>query len=132
MQADRSGIGQGYPGERGVKSPSGEHRQERRKKCPANALPGKSRIDIDRDIAGSGIGRPGAMLRSIGLAQDRTIPLDDQPGMTFAITRHAPCHFGCVRRLDLETGPAVGHERPVDLRAPGRIALRTGRTNLHA
>jgi hypothetical protein len=87
------------------------------------------RIDIDRDVARTGIGCPVAMRRTIGIARDLAIGLGDQPRVAFSIRSDAPSHFRFAGRLDLEAHPAVADEWSIDRRAGGGIALWVGRAN---
>src|SRR4051812_3707842 len=100
-----------------------QHRQQR----PADALPDRILVDIDRVLDGELVGRTRPPVAGIGVAQHSAIALGHEVGQAeFEHGGAALLHFGDIGRIDLEGGRAVQHVMPVNLRAARDIGLGRG------
>jgi len=90
----------------------------------------EGRSDIDRILDGPAVGRPGVVIAGIGVTRDGTGLLGDQIGKTARQQRLlAACHFGRIRRLDLERCRAVRDGVGVNA-GDGRDIARPGRPDV--
>src|SRR5436853_222008 len=122
VEADAGRVRQGDPGAGHAEAALAQAREESFVEGAADALATGVLADVDGDAGAPTIG--GAFVEGgcVGVANDLTLPLGDEPGVTGAVALDPRPHLGRVRRPFLKGDGAALDVRRVDRRAGGAVA----------